>query len=173
MARRNFFSFCAGICVFLLVSVAHAQLPQVASGVSYLASSQSVDGTWSNGSSMVDATAATVTALDTLKLLNESAGTPYANGLSWLQGQAPPSVAYTAERIRALGLGTGSLDSLLAALDQLKGAWGGGAGYETDILDTAIVLQTLRSTSYADATITGNALAYLTANQNPDGKLPR
>ena len=169
VVNRRFISFCAGVCTVIFVAVAHAQLPHVTSGLTYLASSQNADGTWSNGASTVDATAATVAALDILKLLNESGISSYSAGISWLQGQSPQSVAYTADRIRTLALGTGSLDSLINALDQLKGAWGGGEGYETDILDTAIVLQALSSANYADATITNKALAYLTANQNPDG----
>ncbi|WP_026842895.1 prenyltransferase/squalene oxidase repeat-containing protein [Citrifermentans bremense] len=169
MFKGKFVSCCLCVAAFLFVAVAHAQVPQVATGLTYLSSSQNADGTWSNSTSTVDATVATVAALDTLKLLNESGSSAYSAGIAWLQGQSPQSVAYTADRIRTLALGTGSLDPLMNALDQLKGAWGGGEGYETDILDTAIVLQTLRSTDYADVTVTSKALAYLTANQNPDG----
>lgn len=166
---RKLVSLCTAVFVVFFVAIAHAQLPQVTSGLTYLSSSQSADGTWSNGSSSVDTTAATVTALDSLKLLNQSSTLSYAAGISWLQGQSPQSVAYIAERVRTLNPGDGSIDTLIAALDTLKGAWGGGEGYETDILDTAVVLQALKAANYADVSVTNKALAYLTTNQNGDG----
>lgn len=127
------FFFCI-IVVSMGVPTVHAQLPEISTGLGYLASAQNADGTWSIDSSMVETTAATVTVLDSLKLLNQSTGGQYSAGISWLQEQSPQSVAYTADRIRILNLGAGSVDFLMNAREALKGAWGGGEGYDTDIL---------------------------------------
>ncbi len=55
----------------LSTTMARAQLPQISNGLSYLASSQNQDGTWNADTSIVETTAAAVSVLDTLKLLNQ------------------------------------------------------------------------------------------------------
>ena len=146
---------------------AYAQLPQIAYGLSYLTYSQSADGTWN--SSMAETTAATVSTLESMKVLNQTASTSYVSGISWLQGQSPQYVGYIAGRVLALNLGDGSVNALIPALDPLRNAWGGGEGYEIDILDTSLALQALKSANYADLTLINTALTYLTTNQNSDG----
>ena len=76
----------------LAVSPLHAQLPQIQSGVSYLTSSQNPDGTWGNNASLNETTAVTVAGIETLKILNQTAGTAYASATTWLQSQSPISV---------------------------------------------------------------------------------
>ena len=154
-------------CIVLYAAIADAQLPQISSGLSYLASSQNTDGTWNTASSEVEITAATMSVIDTLKLLGQTAGTPYTSATAWLQAQTPQSVDHIAQRIRALGLADAA--QLIPIRDSLTGAWGGDAGYETDILDTALTLQALKSANYSDTTIINPALVYLTTSQNADG----
>ena len=168
MLNRNL-SLCAAVYFVLFVSIAHAQLPQISSGLNYLSSSQNTEGAWSTDSSVVDTTAATVSALESMKLLNQTTGTPYTAGISWLQGLSPQSIGYIAERVRALSLGDGSANELIAALDPITGAWGGGEGYEIDVLDTSIVLGALKSVNYADITRIFKTIEYLTTQQNIDG----
>ena len=165
----------SGGLVFLLVvltctfSPAHAELPQVQNGLDYLNSSQNADGNWDGGSSSVETTAATVSALETMKLVSYTGSTSYAKCMSWLQAQSPNSVGYIAERVRVLNPVDGSVNALIAALDPLRGAWGGGDGYVTDILDTALALQALKAVSYTNVATINTALAYLTTTQNTDG----
>jgi large repetitive protein len=149
-------------------TIAHAQPHQVSSGLSYLATSQNPDGTW-NTSTQVETTEATVSVLESLKTLNQTAGTPYTTGVSWLQSQSPATVDYQAQRIHALGLTDTSINTLIPQLDQLKHAWGGDDGYETDNLDTASALQALKSANYTDQTIIFGAIKYLLSTQNTDG----
>ena len=158
---------CIALYLILSAGIAHAQLPQISSGLSYLTSSQNADGTWHTDTSEVETTAATVSVIDTLKLLGQTAGTPYATATAWLQAQTPQSVDHIAQRIRTLGLTDAA--QLVQVRDTLSGAWGGDTGYETDILDTALALQALKSANYSDATIINPALAYLTTSQNADG----
>ena len=158
---------CVALYLVISTAIAHAELPQISSGLSYLTASQNTDGTWHTGASEVETTAATISVLDTLKLLNQTAGTPYAAGTGWLQTQTPQSVDYIAQRIQTLGLTDAA--QLVPVRDTLSGAWGGDTGYETDILDTALALQALKSANYTDATIINPALAYLTTSQNTDG----
>lgn len=160
------------VILLMLLGVAsplHAQLPQVTSGLSYLTSSQNSDGTWGAGTSLVEMTATTVSVLETLKLLNQTAGTAYSSGVTWLQGQALQGVDPIAGRIRALALNDGSTDALMPSFDQLKSAWGGDEEYEINILDTALAIQALKAANYPNQTIITSALNYVTSTQNPDG----
>ena len=76
----------------LLSSPAYAQLPHISNGLSYLTSTQNLDGSWDNSTSVVDTTAATVSVLESLKLLNQASGTSYVvrgtlvSSLSYLRG---------------------------------------------------------------------------------------
>ena len=153
---------------FYAILPAHAQSTQVFTALNYLATSQKSDGTWDSSTAQVETTATTVAVVETLKLLNQNYSTPFRDGSSWLQTQTPQSVAYIADRIRVLNLTDGSLNSLLPALGQ-KGAWGGYNGYETNILDTVLALQALKTANYSDLTVINNALGYLTGSQNADG----
>ncbi len=157
--------------LFTLVfsTTAHAQLPQISSGLSYLSSSQNPDGTWGAGTSLVETTATTISALETLKLLNQTGGTAYSTGVTWLQGQTLQGVDPIAGRIRVLALANGNADALMPSLDQLKGAWGGDEDYTINILDTNLALQALKAANYADQTTITSALNYLTSTQNLDG----
>lgn len=166
MLRQTIRLLLAVICL-LCTSVSYAQLPQISSGLGYLTSTQNADGTWQNSTTQVETTAATVSVLETLKLLNQTAGTPYTTGAAWLQAQTPQSVDYIAERLHILGLS--DVSSLIPSADATKGGWGGDAGYETNLLDTASALQALNSANYPDLAARNTALAYLTNTQNPDG----
>lgn len=169
MFRRNVTIICAVLCLVAFAAIAHAQLPQISSGLSYLSSSQNPDGTWQSSTAQVETTAATVSVLETLKLLNQTAGNSYTSGSSWLLGQTPKTVDYIAERVHALSLADGSVNALIPALDALMGAWGGYGGFFTNPLDSSFALQALKTANYSDLTVINNALSYFTSNQNPDG----
>ncbi len=167
MSRRFSISGLFLLMLTLIASPVYADLPQISTGLSYLSSTQNPDGTWQTVTAQVETTAATVSVLETLKLLNQTAGTPYTTGVSWLQAQSPLSVDYIAERLHALGLS--DVNALIPSVDSSKGGWGGDTGYETNILDTSLALQALKPANNADLTIIDHALAYLTTSQNPDG----
>ncbi len=167
MFKRNLIIISAAMYFLVFAAIAQAQLPQISTGLSYLTSSQNPDGTWNTSTSQVETTAATVSVLETLKLLNQTAGTSYTSGVSWLQSQTPLSVDYIAQRLHALNLANVSL--LITSADLTKGGWGGDAGYETNPLDTASALQALKAANFNDLTTINPALAYMTGSQNPDG----
>ncbi|HEY6874539.1 MAG TPA: CARDB domain-containing protein, partial [Geobacteraceae bacterium] len=104
-----------------------------------------------------------------MEILNQTAGSSYTNAIAWLQGQSPNTVDYLSQRIHALGLTDTSINALIPLLNQLKHAWGGDDGYETDILDTAFALQALKAASYPDQNTIFAAITYLLTTQNPDG----
>ena len=165
---RNLILF--SICILAgFATPAFSQLPQIDAGLAYLTAAQSPDGNWDSASTQVETTAATATALESLKLLNQTGSATYGAGSSWLQAQAPQSVDFIAERILSLDLADGSADTLLPALDALKGGWGGYDGYAVNLLDTAYALRALQAVGGADDTTTNAALAFLTTQQNPDG----
>jgi len=167
MHGRRLFILLAVFCSLHFTTAAHAQLPQISNGLSYLSSVQNPDGTWQNETTTVETTTATVTVLETIKLLAQTAGTNYTSGAAWLQAQSPQAVALIARRLQVLGLTDTS--AFVASVDSAKGGWGGFSGYETTPLDTSIALQALKTVNYPDPTVINPALAYLTGNQNPDG----
>lgn len=169
MHRRRLMIILAVFCSLFFTMAAHAQLPQISSGLNYLTSSQNPDSTWGSSTSVQETTATTVAGIDTLKTLNQTAGSAYTNATAWLQGQTPNAVGYIAERIRALNITDNSINAILPSIDPTKGAWGGDEGHETNNLDTALALQALKSSNYPDLSVSNNALAYLTNTQNPDG----
>lgn len=169
MLNRNLIIICAALYLVVFAAIAQAQLPQISSGLSYLTSSQNPDDTWEAGTSPVEATSITASVLETLKMLNQTAGTSYTTGIAWLQGQSPQEFGYIAERIRALTLTDGSQQFLLSALDHISGAWGGDAGDETDILDTTLALQALKAANYTDQAVIFGAINYLLSTQKTDG----
>lgn len=165
MRRSCLLALCLLACLIVSVLPVEAQLPQISSGLNYLTTVQSQDGTWQ--SETVESTTATLSVLDTLKLLNQTAGTPYISGTAWLQAQTPVSVNYIAERLRAIGLV--DVSALLSSVDSINGGWGGDAGFETNPLDTASALKALKSANYSDQTVIFGAISCLFSTQNLDG----
>ena len=157
--------------IFLVITASplHAQLPEVSGGVGYLASIQSAEGTWGADSSTVDTTTTTISVLETLKLLNQTSGSAYLAGSSWLQGQSFQGIDPVAGRIRALSFTDVSAETLITAFDKFKGAWGGDDEYEPNNIDTSFALQALKTVNYPDEAIISSALTFLTSTQNPDG----
>lgn len=151
----------------LAVSLAYAQLPQIPSGLGYLALSQNPDGTWDSATIAVDGATATGTVLDTLQLLNQTSATSYTTAIAWLQAQIPSAVALMAQRSKLLGLS--ETTALVAVADSVKHTWGGDTGYETNRLDTSLALQALKSANYTDQSVIFPAITYLLSSQNPDG----
>lgn len=164
MVKRNFIVIWAAFFLAVFAAIAHAQLPQSASGLAYLATAQNADGAWDT-STAVETTAATVAVLDTLKLMGQTAAPPYTTGAAWLQAQSPQPVQQMAQRIQILGLS--DLGTLIPAADAAKGGWGGDLGYETNNLDTIVALAAVKGGNYP--TTVYSALAYLTGSQNADG----
>ena len=169
MFKRSLLIICAALYLVSFTVLAHAQLPQISSGLNYLTSSQNQDGTWATSAIPAEITAATASTLEILKLLNQTAGTSYTSGVSWLQRQSPQTVDDIAKKIIVLNLADGSVNALIPALDQLKGAWGGYDGYENDILDTALALQALKSANYTDQSLIFSVIKNLLSTQNIDG----
>jgi hypothetical protein len=167
MLKRILILTCAVLNLVVFVTISHAQLSQVSTGLNYLNSSQNTDGTWQTDTAQVETTAATVSVLETMKLLGQTGSTAYTNGISWLKAQSPQPVDYIAERLYALGLN--DVSAIIPSADTTTGAWGGDAGYDINILDTALALQALKSANYTDSTILNPALAYLITNQNTNG----
>lgn len=168
MLRRHFIIICALLYLLVFAAIAHAQLPQIQSGISYLTSSQNSDGRW--GSSMqFETVTTTVTALETLKTLNQTSGSAYISGSSWTKGLSLQGIDPIAERVRVMNISDNTLQVILAAFDPIKGAWGGDVDEQNNNLDTALALQALKSGSNIDPATINPALAYLIASQNPDG----
>lgn len=169
MFRRNLIIICIALYFVIFAAIAQAQLPQIQSGLNYLTSSPKPDGTWATSTTQVETTAATASALESLKILNQTTGSSYTNASAWLQSQSPNTVDFLSQRIRALKLTDSSIDALIPLLNQLKHAWGGDDGYVTNNIDTARALHALKAANYSDQSLIFSAINYLLTIQNSDG----
>jgi prenyltransferase beta subunit len=145
-------------CVF--ITSALAQSTQITNGLSYLAFSQNLDGSWGND---------TADVIKTFQLLNYTNNSQYSNSVLWLQNQTFDTTDYLSERIYALSVAGNDISLLITYIDQLAHAWGGHDDYEVNNFDTVFGLQALKAVNYSDQTIIQSAIDYLLSTQNTDG----
>jgi len=103
---------------FLIVSSVFAQPPEIENGLNYLTTTQNTDGSWGNDESGAEILPSTVSVIETLQILNETAAYGYADATLWLQLQGLDTTDYLSERIHALSVAGGDADLLT------QGTWG-------------------------------------------------
>lgn len=161
------------ICLLLIIAFlpsAFAQTPEITNGLTYLNTTQNIDGSWGDDTSLMEKLPSTVTVIETLRILNRSDTTNYADAVLWLQGYIVKTADYISERITVLPTTEGEdLKNILAYLDATAYAWGGYKDFKVNILDTALALRALKAVDYQDGELIGSALNYLTSTQNHDG----
>ena len=137
-------------------------------GIKWLTTLQNQDGSWGTGTELFILD--TTTVLDTFKYLSVN-NSPYANGVIWLSNQSPLSTDFLSKKAKTLYMASIDASADLATLLSrgVGGGWGGDIDYKDTVLDTAFVLEALKSASYTDQTIISSALGYLVSTQNPDG----
>lgn len=139
-------------------------------GTQWLIQAQNPDGNWGNNTKK--------DILDTAeiaKYLVESGQAPLSVGRAvyWLQSQDPSNNDFSA-RIMPF-MTTQVYDETLTALIDCQnpdGGWGLAEGYDSDVLDTVIVLNALMKEDRVDTSIIQNGLAFIIRNQNSDGSWP-
>lgn len=146
-----------------------AQTHAVSNGLSWLTSSQTIDGNWPGVAT--EEFVATATATEALILLNPlSSG--YGQGVQWLEGRPVSPTDLLARRIVTLsraGRTTATEVAQLLALRDASGGWGGDGGYLYNLLDTALALQALKAGNYPDLSLSNTTLAFLINSQKIDG----
>lgn len=147
------------------ITSAHAQTPELTSALNYLSSSQNPDGSWGGEASLMPSLPSTVSVLNAYKAMSQADAPSYQPALSWLQSQSLNTTDYLSERILIL-TGQNDTNTLLSYFDY---GWGGYAGYDTNILDTALALHALKSVSYTGTNIITPAISRLISSQNSDG----
>jgi prenyltransferase beta subunit len=150
-------------------SVANAQSPAIANGLSYLTSNQNPDGSWGNDLTNTEHLPSTVSVIETLQVLNQTGTSNYINAVAWLQSQGLDLSDYLSERIHALSVAGTDQDLLISYLDDMTGAWSGDDSPDVDNLDTLLALSALKKINYADQNTIDYALNYLISAQNADG----
>lgn len=103
MNRRSIF-FCLILSMFLISSTGSAHISEITNGLSYLTSTQNPDGSWGNYITTTEILPATVSAIETLQVLNQTNTANYTNAISWLQSQGLETTDYLSERIQALSV---------------------------------------------------------------------
>lgn len=186
MRNKNFLKIQIAFYIAVILSAllrleAAAQTPAISSGLSYLRSTQSPDGSWGGtASSAADIIPTTETVVEALRLLEPSPSSQQLLGRTFLANQPLAETDYIARRILALA-GTASLDVadkvvLLSLQNRAGGAgfasdsgWGGLASYGSTLLDTALAVRALAAVGYNEPTVVGSAVNYLLAVQGSDG----
>jgi len=145
--------FIATLLPFLAFA-SHGQMPEIDNGVSWLLAKENPSGSWGDAN-LTEFRDTTVVA-DVLKKLRE-VGAGYTNAISFINSVAPGNNDYVARKAYILAQEaidvSSTIDALLSAQnpDELdntlpncpEGGWGAAAGYSTDCLDTALVLDAL------------------------------
>jgi hypothetical protein len=170
MKRLVFFSV-VQLVLFSILSVqsVSAHSTEIGAALAYLSNSQNSDGSWGGETSTTDQVTTTATVLETLASLGETSSPNYLPGEAWLAAQDLTTTDHISRRILAGVAANGDIETLVAFVDEMRKAWGGTAGYDINILDTALALRALSRSKYVDFTIIGYALAYLRDSINPDG----
>ena len=161
----------AWLCLFgvLWAATAHTQAltPEISRGLLWLQNQVQLDGTLANdGSSIATALQNRTEAAQTLKTLS----TLPANLADAIAAETEDNTEYLARRIVSVALAGRDPSTLLAALaarQNSDGGFGGGPGYDSDVLDTAWALIALRSSTSPGAV--PQALGYLGLGQAFDG----
>jgi subtilase family serine protease/flagellar hook assembly protein FlgD len=139
-------------------------------GMNWLRKSQNVGGYWQD--SPFTAVRDSVVAFDTLADLDPGF-TGRTSALNWLQAQNDSNADYLARRLRTLGrsgIDIKSYATQLLAQRNTDGGWGVALGYQSNSLDTALVIQALRPLeSSLGQNSLDSAVDFLLTRQNPDG----
>jgi len=169
-------AFLVGVSILFGQRTVFSQSAQITSGVNYLKSTQNADGSWGGTPTSLNAVfPTTTTALEALRELETSPSANQTNAIQFLSSQTVDVNPFLSARIIALA-GTSSntttdLNTLLGR-QNTDGGWGTAEGFESNVLDTSLVLLALKSANVTDATVLGGALNYLIRTQNIDGGWP-
>jgi prenyltransferase beta subunit len=147
-----------------------AQETTINNGLSWLLSNQDPSGLW--GDPTRTPFRDTCTVIDTLSYLKASNNTSYNNGIQWILNSDAVNIDYLSRRILNLPLSGNASQSdidILISFQNKNGGWGLNYGQLSDVLDTSLALQALKSINYQDQSVISSALGYLISNQNPDG----
>ena len=169
--RHLYFTFAIVIMTLILQMprIAQAQAPTISSGLNWLISTQSTDGSWDSTMAATDSVQATSAALESLVVLNSTNSLNYVNASNWLAAQQLDTTRYLSERLRILSAPGTDKDVIISYLNVLNRGWGGYDEYAANNLDTAFALQALKTTNYSDYSVLFGAVNFLTTNQNSDG----
>jgi prenyltransferase beta subunit len=157
------------ILIILLITNSLAYSSPNENGVSWLMTAQNADGSWGSNAelSVLD----TTVVLETLKLLDANSPA-YSTGVLWLSFQSALSTDFLSRKIASLHMaGIDVSNDLLTLINSRRsdGGWGGDNDSMSFIIDTSLVLRSLKSINYSDQTIIQSAINYLIAAQNADG----
>jgi hypothetical protein len=145
---------------FFTATTAFAASPAVQNGIDYLGNTQNGDGSWgATPTSLTSVLHTTCVAMDALRFLGEGGNTPFLNGRDFLAGESPTVTELVARRMIALaGLGT-DLSSELAevlARQNTDGGWGADAGFDSNVLDTALAVRALYASGFPEGRLVTN-----------------
>jgi sugar lactone lactonase YvrE len=161
----------AALTVTFLVSIASAQTqpPEIARGVAWLTAQVQADGHLAGeGAAMALPLQA---QSETVVTLSQLANAP-SSLVARVRNASSAMSEFLARRALALAAArqaiTGPITDLVA-MRNVDGGFGGGVGYASDALDTALALQALAQADGADTAMAAAALTWLQAARRSDG----
>jgi len=137
-------------------------------GLAWLRAHQDAQGFWSDKETTTQRD--TVVAMSTLRQLDGSF-TGGTSALNWLAQHPSPNNDYLARQASLLaeaGQGGAAQRTALLSLQNADGGWGIGAGYQSNVLDSALAVLALAGHGVNQAVL-DKAGQYLIAAQNSDG----
>jgi hypothetical protein len=137
--------------------------PHVNEGVNWLLAHQLSDGYWQDqtGSAQRD-TAAAVAALKRFAVSSASA----ANGQLWLSNTTAENNDFLARKL--LQFDSANLSDFEQA-QNIDGGWGSAPGYQSNPVDSALVLRAMTANGSGNSSVIDAAIAYLQSTQAADG----
>ncbi len=143
--------------------------PDINDGVTWIMTSQQVDGSWRD--SIQTEKRDTAQATDLLREL-EISETNFLAGLEWIKNSEAENTDYLVRKIATL-LGSG--ENYIVLFDELftrqnhDGGWGSQPGYQSNVMDTSLTLGVASKAGSIDSALILNAIEFLKANRNVDG----
>ncbi len=170
MCKRAFMIVSGIILLSIIHSMTFAQSPQISNGLSWLYSAQTATGNWPQV--VTTDYYSTASALDAIYSIDPS-NLSYGPAFQWMSTQFVSPTDYLSRQIVVLKRAGQDTSGYLASLLLYRNSDGGFGGADdcpnSYILDSALALHALKAANYADTTLIGQSLGYLTANQNTDG----
>lgn len=154
----------------LIFNITFAQQASINNGLSWLLNNQDPAGLW--GDPIRTPFRDTCTVIDTLSYLKASNNTSYNNGIQWILNSDAANIDSLSRRILSLSVSGNASQSdidILISFQNKNGGWGLNYGQLSDVLDTSLALQALKSANYTDSNTISTALGYLISTQNTDG----
>ncbi len=156
------------------IAPVNAQQATIDSGLTYLQSTQLIEGNWSETATSLNSPFQTTTAAARTFQLVSPTNPALTSAITFLSTQPPNTVDDLAQQLEVLAVSGASVTNLVTtvkAAQRTDGGWGIDLNgtFQSEVIDTLSALGALEVANSADTTTTSKAIGYLLGTQNTDG----